>query len=49
VCDVENAASARVLEKAGMTREGRLKAWAAMPAFEAPRDVWCYAAVKEAA
>jgi RimJ/RimL family protein N-acetyltransferase len=47
VCDVENAASARVLEKAGMTREACLRAWAAMPAFAAPRDVWCYAVVKE--
>lgn len=49
VCDVENKASARVLEKVGMTREGCLRAWAAMPAFSAPRDVWCYAVVKEAA
>ena len=49
VCDVENVASARVLEKAGMTREACLRAWAVMPAFPAPRDVWCYATVKEAA
>ena len=48
VCDVDNEASARVLEKAGMTREGRLRAWAALPAFDAPRDVWCYATVKQA-
>ena len=47
VCDVENAASARVMEKAGMTREACLRAWAVMPAFPTPRDVWCYAAVKE--
>jgi RimJ/RimL family protein N-acetyltransferase len=47
VCDVENTASGRVLEKAGMTREACLRAWAAMPAFPAPRDVWCYAVVKE--
>ena len=47
VCDVENTASARVLEKAGMTREACLRAWAAMPAFDAPRDMWCYATVKE--
>jgi len=46
VCDVDNKASARVLEKAGMTREACLRAWAAMPAFGAPRDVWCYASVK---
>jgi RimJ/RimL family protein N-acetyltransferase len=47
VCDVENPASARVLEKAGMTREACLRAWAVMPSFPAPRDVWCYAVVKE--
>jgi ribosomal-protein-alanine N-acetyltransferase len=46
VCDLENKASARVLEKVGMTREGCLRAWASMPAFSAPRDVWCYAAIK---
>jgi RimJ/RimL family protein N-acetyltransferase len=46
VCDVENAASARVLEKSGMTREACLRAWVVMPAFPSPRDVWCYAAVK---
>ena len=45
-CDVRNHASARVLEKAGMTREACLRAWAAMPAFGAPRDVWCYGAVR---
>ena len=49
VCDVENVASARVLEKAGMNREACLRAWAAMPAFSVPRDVWCYARVKETA
>jgi RimJ/RimL family protein N-acetyltransferase len=47
VCDVENPASGRVLEKAGMTREACLRAWAVMPAFPGPRDVWCYAAIKE--
>ena len=49
VCDLENTASARVLEKSGMVREGCLRAWAALPAFRAPRDVWCYAKVKEEA
>jgi RimJ/RimL family protein N-acetyltransferase len=48
VCDVENVRSARVLEKAGMTREGTLRAWAVMPAFPTPRDVFCYARVSEA-
>jgi RimJ/RimL family protein N-acetyltransferase len=49
VVDVENTRSARVLEKIGMTREGTLRAWAAMPAFASPRDVYCYAAVRNAA
>jgi len=49
VVDVENVRSARVLEKIGMTREGTLRAWAALPAFPAPRDVYCYAAVRSAA
>ena len=47
VCDVENVASARVLEKIGMRREGRLAAWAIMPNLAPiPRDCWCYARVK---
>jgi RimJ/RimL family protein N-acetyltransferase len=48
VCDVDNRASARVLEKAGMEREGRLRRWAVHPNISAtPRDFWCYARVKE--
>ena len=31
ICDVENAASARVLEKIGMSREGVLRRWAIRP------------------
>jgi [ribosomal protein S5]-alanine N-acetyltransferase len=47
VCDIENVASARVLEKLGMRREGRLAAWAIMPNLsKMPRDCWCYARVK---
>lgn len=47
VCDVDNVASARVLEKIGMRREGRLAGWAVMPNLSAtPRDCWCYARVK---
>jgi [ribosomal protein S5]-alanine N-acetyltransferase len=47
VCDVENAASARVLEKAGMRREGVLRRWAMHPNMgEEPRDSFCYAKVK---
>lgn len=48
VCDIENHASARVLEKAGMEREGKLRRWAAANASPTPRDCWCYARVKEA-
>jgi len=48
VCDVENTASARVLEKVGMEREGKLRRWASHPNVSvAPRDCWCYARVKE--
>jgi RimJ/RimL family protein N-acetyltransferase len=47
VCDVDNAASARVLEKAGMQREGILRAYLLRPSFgDAPRDVYCYSIVK---
>jgi RimJ/RimL family protein N-acetyltransferase len=47
VCDVENAASARVLEKAGMQREGILRRWAIHPNMgDEPRDCFCYATVK---
>lgn len=46
VCDVDNVASARVLEKIGMHREGRLANWAVMPNLGGgARDCWCYARV----
>ncbi|OLE29351.1 MAG: GNAT family N-acetyltransferase, partial [Cyanobacteria bacterium 13_1_40CM_2_61_4] len=39
VCDVDNGASAQVLEKAGMTREGRLRGWSVHPNVSAlPRE-----------
>jgi ribosomal-protein-alanine N-acetyltransferase len=47
VCDVENLASARVLEKAGMEREAMLRRWAIVNASPLPRHAWCYARVKE--
>jgi RimJ/RimL family protein N-acetyltransferase len=48
VCDTENPASARVLEKVGMTREGVLRRWMLHPqAGETPRDCLCYSMVKE--
>jgi RimJ/RimL family protein N-acetyltransferase len=47
VCDVDNAASARVMEKAGMQREGILRRWSVHPNLSAePRDSYCYAIVK---
>ncbi len=46
--DVENAPSARVLEKTGMTREGLVRAWYVPPAFGVPRDCWMYGRVKAA-
>jgi len=48
VCDVENAASARVMEKVGMTREGILRRWIRHPqAGDPPRDCLCYSIVKK--
>src|SRR5712691_6206335 len=44
VCDVQNAASARVLEKAGMLREERLPRRVVHPnVSDQPRDVYLYA------
>lgn len=46
-CDVENPASARVMEKAGMTREGILRRWHVAPNLGSePRDCLVYARVK---
>ena len=47
VCDVDNLASARVMEKAGMTREGILRRWSVHPNVSpAPRDSFCYSVAK---
>jgi ribosomal-protein-alanine N-acetyltransferase len=47
VTDVDNAASARVLEKAGMQREGLLRRWIMHPGQgPEPRDCWCYGRVR---
>lgn len=47
VCDVENQASARVLEKSGMVREGILRRWMVLPnRSDDPRDCYCYAKTK---
>ncbi len=50
VCDVENIGSARVLEKAGLRREGCLRRWAMHPnVSDEPRDCFCYAKIRGAA
>ena len=47
VCDVDNLASARVMEKIGMQREGILKRWSVHPNISPePRDSVCYAITK---
>ena len=46
-CDVENLASARVVEKAGMTREGLLRRYIIHPNISGEqRDCYLYAIVK---
>jgi RimJ/RimL family protein N-acetyltransferase len=46
-CDVDNVASARLLEAVGMQREGVLRRWLVHPNVgDAPRDALCYALVK---
>lgn len=47
LCDVENVASARVMEKVGMTREGILKRRLLLPNIsDKPRDCFIYAKVR---
>lgn len=47
VCDVDNAASARVMEKAGLVREGVLRRWIVHPNIsDEPRDCLSYARVR---
>jgi RimJ/RimL family protein N-acetyltransferase len=44
---VENIASARVMEKAGMAREGLLRRYVVHPNISAePRDAYLYAVVR---
>ena len=48
-CDVDNVASARLLESVGMQLEGTLCAWILHPnVSDTPRDCLCYAVVKPA-
>ncbi len=47
VCDIENRASARVMEKAGMRREGTLPRWSVHPNLSPePRDSYCYSVAR---
>lgn len=47
LCDVENIASARVMEKVGMQREGVLHRLLIHPAVsDKPRGCYCYALAK---
>jgi RimJ/RimL family protein N-acetyltransferase len=47
-CDLKNRASARVLEKAGLTLEGTLRRYMVMPNLgNVPRDMLCYAKIRE--
>lgn len=47
ICDIDNHASARVLEKIGMQREGILRRWLFHPNVDKkPRDCYCYSLVK---
>jgi ribosomal-protein-alanine N-acetyltransferase len=47
VCDVENTGSMRVMEKAGLTREGVSRRWLVHPNIsDEPRDCFCYARVR---
>jgi RimJ/RimL family protein N-acetyltransferase len=46
-CDLENTASARVLEKAGLALEGVLRRYLVMPNLgDEPRDMFCFAVVR---
>lgn len=47
VCDVDNLASARLLERQGFEREGLMRRHSLHPNIsDQPRDVWLYAAVR---
>jgi RimJ/RimL family protein N-acetyltransferase len=48
-CDVENIASARVMEKSGLIQEGLMRKWLVHPNISNyPRDCFSYGAVKTA-
>ena len=49
LCDLENPASAHVLEKIGLALEGILRRYMVLPNLgDVPRDLFCYAKVREA-
>ena len=46
-CDIENIASARLLEKVGLQKEGILRRWIVLPnRSNEPRDCFCYSKTK---
>jgi [ribosomal protein S5]-alanine N-acetyltransferase len=48
VCDLENDASARLLERRGFLREGVLKKWSLHPnVSDTPRDCYCYVKTRD--
>lgn len=47
VCDTDNLASARVLEKVGLEREGILRYWMYHSTLNEPRDCFCYSKIKK--
>ena len=48
VCDVDNRASAAVMQKVGMSLEGRLRSWLVHPVLgRAPRDCLSFSITKE--
>jgi RimJ/RimL family protein N-acetyltransferase len=48
VCDLENVASARLLERNGFHQEGILRKWSLHPnVSDVPRDCFCYAKTRD--
>jgi ribosomal-protein-alanine N-acetyltransferase len=48
VCDVDNEASAQLLERNGFRQEGVLRKWSLHPNLsDVPRDCYCYARTRE--
>jgi RimJ/RimL family protein N-acetyltransferase len=48
VCDLDNHASALLLERNGFTQEGILRKWSLHPNIsEVPRDCYCYAKTRD--